>query len=66
MCPKFELAINSLYFKGEYVLPDTLGLQRLGEFLMDNISNLTSPNKVSQLMTANEKFLDTTLPHQAQ
>ena len=37
----------------KYALPDTLVLQRLSEFLMDNISNLTSPNKVSQLMTAN-------------
>ena len=37
----------------KYALPDTLVLQRLSEFLMDNGSNLTSPNKVSQLLTAN-------------
>lgn len=37
----------------KYALPDTLVLQRLSEFLMDNIGNLTSPNKVSQLLTAN-------------
>ena len=35
----------------KYALPDTLVLQRLGESLMDNVSNLTSPNKVSQLLT---------------
>ena len=38
----------------KYALPDTLVLQRLSEFLMDNISNLMSPNKVSQLLAAND------------
>lgn len=38
----------------KYALPDTLVLQRLSEFLMDNISNLTSPNKVSQLLATNQ------------
>lgn len=37
----------------KYSLPDTFILQRLSEFLMDNISNLTSSNKVSQILTAN-------------
>ena len=38
----------------KYALSDTLVLQRLSEFLMDNISSLTSPNKASQILTANE------------
>ncbi len=37
----------------KYSLPDTFVLQRLSEFLMDNISNLTSPNKVTRLLSAN-------------
>ena len=38
----------------KYSLPDTLVLQRLSEFLMDNIGNLTSPNRISQLLIANQ------------
>lgn len=37
----------------KYALSDASVLQHLGEFLMDNISNLTSPNRVSRLLTAN-------------
>ena len=37
----------------KYALPDTLVLQHLSEFLMDNISNITSPNKVSVLLSEN-------------
>ncbi len=37
----------------KYHLPDTMVLQRLSEFLMDNVSNLTSPNKVSNILSEN-------------
>lgn len=35
----------------KYHLSDTMVLQRLSEFLMDNVSNLTSPNKVSSILS---------------
>ena len=38
----------------KYSLLDTLVLQRLGAFMMDNIANLTSPNKVSRLLAASD------------
>ncbi len=37
----------------KYNLNGTSALQHLSEFLMDNISNLTSSNKISQALTAN-------------
>ena len=53
LCEKFELAINSLYSSRKYHLPDTTMLEHLAEFMMDNVSNLTSPNNISDTLTAN-------------
>lgn len=38
----------------KYSLADTLVLQKLSEYLMDNISNITSPNRVSEQLKANK------------
>lgn len=38
----------------KYSMPDTLVLQKLSEFLMDNVGNLTSPNKITQTLKANQ------------
>lgn len=38
----------------KYNMTETHVLRQLSEFLMDNISNLTSPNRVSDILTANE------------
>ena len=37
----------------KYHLPDTTMLEHLTEFMMDNVSNLTSPNNISDTLTAN-------------
>ena len=37
----------------KYNLADTTTLEHLAEFMMDNVSNLTSPNNISDMLTAN-------------
>ncbi len=37
----------------KYNITDAQVLRQLSEFLMNNISNLTSPNKVSDILSAN-------------
>lgn len=37
----------------KYNLPDTVVLEHLSSFLMDNISNLTSPNKIADTISGN-------------
>lgn len=37
----------------KYKLPDTAVLEHLAEFMMDNISNLSSPNRISDQLKAN-------------
>ncbi len=37
----------------KYHLPDTTTLEHLAEFMMDNVSSLTSPNNISDTLTAN-------------
>ena len=36
----------------KYKLPDTATLEHLAEFMMDNVSNLTSPNNIAETLSA--------------
>ena len=37
----------------KYRLPDTATLEHLADYMMDNVSNLTSPNNISDILSAN-------------
>ena len=52
--PDIKIIIVNRDLVQKYNLPDTQVLRQLSEFLMDNISNLTSPNRVSDILKANE------------
>lgn len=49
----FETIVNRDLVQ-KYNLPDTQVLSHLSEFLMDNISNITSPSKISTTLNENE------------
>lgn len=52
--PDIKIIIVNRDLVQKYNLPDTQVLRQLSEFLMDSISNLTSPNRVSDILKANE------------
>ena len=49
----FETIVNRDLVQ-KYNLPDTQTLSHLSEFLMDNISNITSPSKITTILNDNE------------
>lgn len=38
----------------KYSLPDTQILERLGEYMLDNVGNLNSPNNIANVLTSNK------------